>query len=164
VPILETGADLTAFVAHRRVTGFEVTAPYWQEWVTGLARDGRTAPTSLRFVAMGGERVLPEHLAAWSRLNLPLVHVYGLTEATVTSTVLPVPAGVDRTVLPIGRPLPNVTVQVLDDDLHPVPQGEVGELYVEGGLARGYLRRPGLTASRFVPSPFGRPGARMYQT
>ncbi|MEU6073736.1 amino acid adenylation domain-containing protein [Micromonospora sp. NPDC047074] len=94
-----------------------------------------------------------------------IVNAYGVTEAAVDSTchLLPAdPAG--ATCLPIGRPLPNVRVYLLDGEGEPVPDGAVGEIHIGGaGVARGYLNRPELTARRFRPSPFV-PGERLYRT
>lgn len=114
-------------------------------------------------VLVGTETVPPEVVDRWAeRLNLFVA--YGLTEATVNSTLWTAERG-RRGAVPIGRPDPNTRAFVLDAALRPVPQGVAGELYVAGrGLARGYLGRPGLTAERFVACPFGPPGARMYRT
>ncbi|RMI43389.1 amino acid adenylation domain-containing protein [Streptomyces triticirhizae] len=165
-PLLESGADLADYVARHRITGFELTAPYWQEWVATLGGEGRGIPSPVRFVAMGGDRVEPEQVAAWREFGVPLVHVYGLTEATCTTTTFRLePAGSPEVATPpLGTPLPGVRVHVLDGRARPVPPGGTGELYVEGGLARGYLGQPGATAARFVPSPSGPPGARCYRT
>ncbi|GAA4074814.1 amino acid adenylation domain-containing protein [Streptomyces shaanxiensis] len=93
-----------------------------------------------------------------------LINEYGPTEASIGSTAHPVTETYDRPV-PLGGPLPNTTAYVLDPAGHPVPVGVAGELYVGGhGVARGYLRRPALTAERFVPDPFGPAGARLYRT
>ncbi|MEV0901822.1 non-ribosomal peptide synthetase [Actinoplanes sp. NPDC049802] len=117
----------------------------------------------------GGELLLGETVDAW-RLRHPgarVINEYGPTETTVgCSTVViepdqPVPPGP----LPIGQPMPGVRYHVLDDDLSPVVPGQIGELYIAGDqLARGYLGRPGLTADRFLPDPFGPPGTRMYRS
>ncbi|MFC0528362.1 amino acid adenylation domain-containing protein [Phytohabitans kaempferiae] len=94
-----------------------------------------------------------------------LINEYGPTEASVGTCIFPVsgPQGVE--VVPIGRPLPNMTMFVLDANLRPVPAGVVGELYVGGtGVARGYVNRPELTAEKFLPDPFGSVGGRLYRT
>jgi amino acid adenylation domain-containing protein len=117
----------------------------------------------------GGELLLGETIEAWRRQHpgARVVNEYGPTETTVgCSTVIierdePVPPGP----LPIGQPMPDVAFHVLDDRLRPVAPGEVGELYIAGTqLARGYLGRPELTATRFVANPFGPPGSRMYRS
>ncbi|MEU9575668.1 amino acid adenylation domain-containing protein, partial [Streptomyces massasporeus] len=93
-----------------------------------------------------------------------LINEYGPTEASVGTTIHPVPADAEG-IVPIGHPLPGMRVHVLDASMQPVPAGALGELYVGGtGVARGYVGRPELTAQRFVPDPFGRPGERLYRT
>jgi acyl carrier protein len=91
--------------------------------------------------------------------------MYGITETTVHVTYRPVRlSDVDNATSAIGRPIPDLQAHVLDRHLEPLPVGVAGEMYIGGGgLARGYLGRPGLTAERFVPDPFV-PGARLYRT
>src|SRR5262249_32406169 len=96
-----------------------------------------------------------------------LLHVYGPTETTTFATWYPVTRVAEEAVtVPIGRPIANTQVYILDTSLQPVPVGVTGELHIGGaGLARGYLNRPELTAAKFIPHPFSTmPGARLYKT
>ncbi|MGX1881672.1 amino acid adenylation domain-containing protein [Streptomyces sp. NPDC055287] len=114
-------------------------------------------------LVVGTEAVPNELIVRWAG-RLRVVVAYGLTEATVNSTLWTADPDWQGPV-PIGRPDPNTRCYVLDAALNPVGVGVEGELYVAGrGLARGYLGRPGLTSERFVADPFGGPGARMYRT
>jgi amino acid adenylation domain-containing protein len=123
----------------------------------------------LRILSLGGDRL---HRAPRPGLPFQVWNLYGPSESTITATREPVPpaaAGRAAGAPPIGRPIDGTHVYVLDRHRQPVPAGVPGELHVAGvGLARGYLGRPGLTAERFLPDPWGElrgaPGARMYST
>ena len=113
-------------------------------------------------VMAGGETLHPALARRWSRHRL--FNGYGPTELTVMVSCAG-PLTDTPTKPTVGLPVPGTTGYVLDARLHPVPRGTVGELYVTGaGLARGYHRRTGLTATRFVADPFGKPGGRIYRT
>ncbi|WP_447971452.1 amino acid adenylation domain-containing protein [Nitrospira sp. M1] len=124
---------------------------------------------ALRRIICGGE-VLPFELQArvWAVLgeSVELHNLYGPTETTMDATAWACQRGMEQTTIPIGRPISNMQVYVLDSHLQPVPIGVWGELYIGGyGLARGYHQNPELTAVRFLPDPFSLiPGKRLYQT
>jgi amino acid adenylation domain-containing protein len=119
---------------------------------------------ALRHLLTGGDRL---HRPPPKSLPFPLSNHYGPTENTVVTTSTPVPPmDVEAGPPPIGRPVSNTQVYILDPGLLPVPVGVPGELWITGtGIARGYRNQPGLTRERFIPNPFGEdPNSRMYKT
>ncbi|WP_153815523.1 non-ribosomal peptide synthase/polyketide synthase [Streptomyces sp. SUK 48] len=128
---------------------------------------GGTAPLAADTVVLAGE-ALPAQTVHDLRAAMPaarIANIYGPTEATVYATAWFAGDRLPDQAPPIGEPVALTRTYVLDGRLRPQPVGVTGELYLGGcGLARGYLRRPGLTAARFVADPFGAPGERMYRT
>ncbi|HEU0301713.1 MAG TPA: amino acid adenylation domain-containing protein, partial [Longimicrobium sp.] len=121
----------------------------------------------VRQVMTGGESVSPPHVRRALEMypELRVVNGYGPSECTVFTNCYVVPPAFDAPVVPIGTPVGDRRVYLLDRWMSPVPIGVAGELCVGGpAVARGYLGRPGLTAERFVPSPFGPAGARLYRS
>ncbi|MFJ9543719.1 amino acid adenylation domain-containing protein [Streptomyces sp. NPDC101225] len=155
-------AYLAGLIRREQVTGADFVPSLLEAFVAEPAAAGCT---SLRWIEVAGEAFPPALAEKFTRL-LPgcAVHnVYGPTEAAVEVTAYRHRPGENR--LPIGRPVWNTQVYVLDAALRPVPPGVDGELYLAGDqLARGYLTQSALTAHRFVACPFGPPGARMYRT
>ncbi|MFI9008491.1 non-ribosomal peptide synthase/polyketide synthase [Actinosynnema sp. NPDC053489] len=149
---------LVAYVREHRIDFLDLTPSYVQQLLPAGLLDGEHVPAN---VMLGGEALPGALWRALAESRTTAHNYYGPTEVAVDS-VSTVVAG-ERAV--IGRPLANLVAHVLDDDLRPVPAGVPGELYLGGAqVARGYLDRPGLTAQRFLPDPFGEPGARMYRT
>ncbi|ARF54293.1 non-ribosomal peptide synthetase [Streptomyces gilvosporeus] len=150
-------ALLADLVASAGVTVMQATPSLWQS----LVAERPEALRGLRLL-VGGE-ALPAPLAhRMAELGASVTNLYGPTETTIWSAAARV--GADGSP-PIGRPIGNTQVYVLDARLRPVPAGVPGELYLAGhGVARGYRGRPDLTAERFVANPFGAPGTRMYRT
>ncbi|MFJ3232908.1 amino acid adenylation domain-containing protein [Streptomyces sp. NPDC086787] len=148
---------LLDLVARAGVTVMQATPALWQMLTTHDAE--RLA--GLR-VLTGGEalpRPLAEKLSAHAA---QVVNLYGPTETTIWSTLADVATSAPPS---IGTPIANTRTLILDAALRPVPPGIAGDLWIAGdGLARGYHRRPALTATRFVADPYGPPGARMYRT
>jgi amino acid adenylation domain-containing protein len=159
------GRRLAALLAGpTAITAMQATPATWRLL---LASGWRGDP---RLVALCGGEALPGELA---RELLPRVaalwNLYGPTETTIWSAVERVASSVSSSsssaTVPIGRPIANTALHLVDRRLEPVPVGVAGELLIGGaGLARGYRRRPDLTAASFVPDPLGAPGARLYRT
>ncbi|MET4656756.1 amino acid adenylation domain-containing protein [Streptomyces sp. PvP037] len=151
------GADFAEFLAESGVTHATLPPAAVATLPEGALDDG--------FVLdVGGEALPAETVSRWAA-GRKMFNSYGPTETTVNAAVWRCRSGLAAGAeVPIGRPIVNTRVHVLDDALRPVPAGVLGELYVTGtGLARGYLGRAGLTAERFVACPF-EPGQRMYRT
>ncbi|MFE3649427.1 Pls/PosA family non-ribosomal peptide synthetase [Streptomyces sp. NPDC059101] len=128
---------------------------------TLLATIPRDLP-AVRGIMVGGEVCPPRLVERWSRPGRRILNTYGPTETTVTATVAELRPG--RAVT-IGRPLPTYTAVLLDDLRRPVPDGAIGEICVGGpGVARGYVRRPELTADRFIAHPLAPGSGRLYRT
>ncbi|HEY3566611.1 MAG TPA: amino acid adenylation domain-containing protein [Thermoanaerobaculia bacterium] len=172
--MLRSSADFLAACRQRGITLLDLPTAWWHGLVADLAEGAAGEwPPALQGVILGGERVLPERVAAWGRRIGPAVRLwntYGPTEGTVVATLAELsslPGGLDGLrEAPMGRPLAGDRAWVLDARLEPVPIGVPGELCLGGaGVARGYLDRPELTAGRFLPDPFsGIEGARLYRT
>ena len=126
---------------------------------------GKAVGSRVGALVIGGEALRSEHLSFW-REHVPgtrLINEYGPTETVVGSCVYEVNGELVSRDVPIGRPIANTRLYVLDAQMQPVPVGVTGEIYIAGdGLARGYLNRPELTAEKFLPDPFGE--GRLYRT
>ncbi|MDT4291636.1 amino acid adenylation domain-containing protein [Methylomonas sp. MO1] len=121
---------------------------------------------SLKRVFCGGEALpVPLGEKCRQRLEVNVINLYGPTEACIDSSSWSFKATCDGLTAPIGKPIANLRMHILDHSLNPVPIGTHGELHIGGiGLGRGYLNRPDMTAEKFIPDPFGATGGRLYKT
>src|SRR5579885_726636 len=165
--------QLHRWLEEQQITVMDIPTAYWHAWVQELKQRPLLLPSSLRLLIIGGEKAEAEHLKHWLEVTgnkVRLSNTYGPTETTITATLYDVPVDLSAAdamrAFPIGWPVPNMRCYVLDAQLHPVPVGVRGELYLAGeAVSRGYLGRPALTARRFLPDPLSeQPGQRMYRT
>jgi amino acid adenylation domain-containing protein/non-ribosomal peptide synthase protein (TIGR01720 family) len=164
--------DFFQFLREEELSILNLPSSFWHELVSWLSQTQMDLPPALRLVIVGSDVTLSEQLLAWQQIagdSVRLLNAYGPTEATITATLYDTAIEVRNRQaysIPIGRPISNTLVYVLDAYQQPVPIGVAGELYIGGdGLARGYLNRPELTAEKFIPDPFSdKKGARLYKT
>jgi amino acid adenylation domain-containing protein len=173
--------DVVNYSAHELINLFErlaitvlhIPAAYWHQFVDELSLSRRHISSQLRLFITGGESPSVEKLKQWAVLTdnqSRFFNAYGPTEATITSTVYGMQMGSNHiylpTRIPIGQPIANTQVYILDPNQEVEPIGVKGELYIGGaGVTRGYLGRPEINAEKFVPHPFSEEaGARLYRT
>jgi amino acid adenylation domain-containing protein len=168
IPESEGVEGLSRMMADGRGFSLVKLTPAHLEMLSQLLPD-ENAPQQTRALVIGGEALFGESLSFWQQ-HAPqtvVVNEYGPTETVVGCCVYECLAGeVKKGSVPIGRPIANTKLYVLDKEMQLAPTGAIGELYIGGeGLARGYVNHPKLTAERFVPDPFStEAGARIYRT
>ena len=167
------GDEFNKMLEREQVSVCELPTAYWQEWVREMHSQQQSVPAGLRLVIVGGEKNTAESVRRWRIVNderTRLLHVYGVTEATVTTSLYELGCGSvsaeSEVAMPLGGVLRNSEMYVLDERMNPVPIGVHGELYLGGNsLGRGYRNKPEATAEKYVPHPYGRQaGERLYRT
>jgi amino acid adenylation domain-containing protein len=156
-------AYLAALLAGERITVAHFVPSMLRQFLEGGER--RSFP-ALRRVFCSGEALSRDLVESFGRaVGAELHNLYGPTEASIEVTWWPCTTGDPGAPVPVGRPIPNAVLRVLDARCRVVPVGVRGELYLGGvPVARGYWGRPAMTAERFVPDPFGPPGSRLFRT
>ncbi|NJM72004.1 MAG: amino acid adenylation domain-containing protein, partial [Scytonema sp. RU_4_4] len=164
--------DWVEFIDTQSLTVLNLPAAFWHEWILDLSASQIDLPSCLRLVIVGSEQVQWSRVALWQKhvpSHIELYNAYGVTEAIITATIYKsdLRNSEDQTgSVPIGRPISNTQIYILDQQMQPVPVGVPGELYIGGdGLARGYLNRPELTCEKFIPNLFSPDkSTRLYKT
>ena len=167
--VARSSSDFYRLVCDRGITVLNQTPSAFKAFIDVQSQS--SVQDQLRYVIFGGEALDPSILKPWYSTHTEqrpqLVNMYGITETTVHVTYRPLQlSDSTKSGSPIGKRLSDLRIYLLDGKGHPVPLGAVGEIYVGGaGVARGYLKRPELTAERFVKDPFAvATDARMYKT
>ncbi len=159
--VLLDANDFGSLLEREEVSILHLTVGLFNQYASPLAHIFR----KLDCLLFGGDQPSLATVVRVMQQSAPrrMLHCYGPTETTTFAVTHAIPTTIADS-LPIGRPIANTQVYVLDRHMQPVPLGVAGEMYIGGaGVARGYLKRDDLTAERFLPDPF-RPGARMYRT
>ena len=163
------GGDFLRWADQQRITVLDLPTAYWHELVRELTESGAVLPGALRLVIVGGEKASAAAYVSWLKAGgskVRWINTYGPTETSIIVTSFePKPGEPISDNLPIGKPVGNTRLHVLDDQLRPVAVGAPGELHVGGPqVARGYLGREELTTQKFIADPFGNHGDRLYKT
>src|SRR5436305_5532061 len=149
--------EFLRWIGQQKISVLDLPTAYWHELVHGLSDQQESVPQTLRLVIVGGEKASARALAQWNkhvRGRVRWINTYGPSEASIIATAFE-PAS-DRAWdesgnIPIGRPIANTQVHLLDAELKAVPEGEAGELHIaDAGLARGYLNHPERPAEKFI--------------
>jgi amino acid adenylation domain-containing protein len=160
-------AYLAALLAEERITVAHFVPSMLRQFLErSLERAEAPQLPSLRRILCSGEALPRDLVELFHRtVGVELHNLYGPTEASIEVSWWPCETGAPDAPVPIGRPIQNTVLRVLDPRCRPVPVGVRGELYIGGvPVVRGYWRRPALTAATFVPDPFGPPGSRLFRT
>jgi len=163
--------DFYGLLCREKITVLNQTPSAFKQLLQVACKPGQSLQPSLRYVVFGGEALEVNSLRPWFEhfgdCSPQLINMYGITETTVHVTYRALTlADLDGdSSSPLGEPIADLSWYVLDGDLNPLARGCIGELYIGGaGLARGYLKRAGLSALRFIPDPFGTRGERLYRS
>lgn len=171
--ILSSIPEFLKFVLQEQITILNFPTAFWHELVNGMQQLQLDLPQTVRLVVVGGEKASRAIYQTWTTLvgdRCRWLNTYGPTETSVTATAYEpgdeLEDGSSITEIPIGRPIDNVQIYVLDQQLQPTPIGVPGELHIGGaGVAYGYLNRPALSDEKFIPHPFSRDSdAKLYRT
>ena len=163
-----TANDFLRWIRARKISVLDLPTAYWHELVHQLSESHHPLPEKLRLVIVGGEKASSVSLQAWRKIagdRVRWVNTYGPTEASVIATAYEPGVNIPA-LLPIGRPIANTQIHILNASLQPQPVGIRGELHIGGkGVARGYLNRAELTEKKFIADPFVKDeSARLYKT